>query len=195
MRAGNVIGGGDWQKDRIIPDCIRALENGRPIEIRSPNAVRPWQHVLEPLSGYLSLASKMYEEPQKYCGAWNFGPNHDSVITVGEMVDIVVAKWGDGNWVNKPDENKLHEAKLLNLDVSKVRLYLKWVPTWSAEVAIEKTIEWYKEYSRGDTYKICVDQINEYKKLSTKGKTTRSLLKKHILETGLSEKFVGAVRL
>jgi CDP-glucose 4,6-dehydratase len=91
-RAGNVIGGGDWQKDRIVPDCIRALESNKPIEIRNPNATRPWQHVLEPLNGYLLLASRMYEEPQKFCGAWNFGPDYDSIIPVGKVADKVITE-------------------------------------------------------------------------------------------------------
>jgi len=161
-RAGNVIGGGDWQKDRVIPDCIRALENNRPIEIRNPNAMRPWQHVLEPLNGYLFLASKMYEEPQKFCGAWNFGPNYDSIIPVGEVADKVVAHWGNGRWLDLSNENALHEAKLLSLDISKAKSYLKWFPVWDTEKAIEKTVEWYKEYRKRDPYRICVDQIEEF---------------------------------
>ena len=162
VRAGNVIGGGDWQKDRIIPDCIRALENDKPIEIRSPRATRPWQHVLEPLSGYLLLASKMYEEPQKFCGAWNFGPNQDSIITVGEIADMIVSKWGSGSWSDKSDKNEPHEANLLSLDISKAKTYLKWSTVWDAATTIQKTVEWYKEYSRIDPYQICVKQIDEY---------------------------------
>ena len=162
VRAGNVIGGGDWQKDRIIPDCIRALESNKPIGIRNPNATRPWQHVLEPLSGYLLLASKMYEEPQKFCGAWNFGPNYDSIIPVGEVAEKVVARWGNGSWIDLSDKNAPHEAKLLSLDISKANLYLKWIPVWDTEKAIEKTVDWYKEYIKKDPYRICVDQIEEF---------------------------------
>ena len=161
-RAGNVIGGGDWQKDRIVPDCIRALESNRPIEIRNPNATRPWQHVLEPLSGYLLLASRMYEDPQKFSGAWNFGPNYDSIISVGEVADKVVAQWGSGSWLDLSDKNAPHEAKLLSLDISKANLYLKWIPVWDTEKAIEKTVDWYKEYIKKDPYRICVDQIEEF---------------------------------
>ena len=161
-RAGNVIGGGDWQKDRIIPDCIRALESNKPIEIRNPNATRPWQHVLEPLNGYLLLASRMYEDPQKFCGAWNFGPNYDSIIPVGEVADKVVARWGRGSWINLSTENALHEAKLLSLDISKANAYLKWFPVWGIEETIEKTVDWYKEYKKKDPYRICVDQIQEF---------------------------------
>jgi len=161
-RAGNVIGGGDWQKHRIIPDCIRALENDKPIEIRSPRATRPWQHVLEPLSGYLLLAAKMYEEPQKFCGAWNFGPNQDSIITVGKVANMIVAKWGSGSWIDKSDKSEPHEANLLSLDISKAKSYLNWSPGWNTAKTIEKTVEWYKEYGRVDPYQICVKQINEY---------------------------------
>ncbi|MFC1551700.1 CDP-glucose 4,6-dehydratase [Candidatus Latescibacterota bacterium] len=161
-RAGNVIGGGDWQKDRIIPDCVRALESNEPIEIRNPHSTRPWQHVLEPIYGYLLLATNMYLESHKYCGKWNFGPNPESQINVGEMADLIVAKWGNGSWINKSDHKALHEAKLLCLDISKAKLYLKWMPVWNTEMTIEKTVEWYKEYKRKDPYEICVKQFNEY---------------------------------
>lgn len=161
-RAGNVIGGGDWQKDRIIPDCIRALENNKAIEIRNPNATRPWQHVLEPLSGYLLLASRMYDEPQKFCGAWNFGPNYDSIIPVGEVADRVVACWGNGSWIDLSHKNAPYEANLLSLDISKSNSYLKWFPIWNTKKAIKKTVEWYKEYRKRDPYKICVNQIEEF---------------------------------
>ena len=161
-RAGNVIGGGDWQKDRIIPDCIRALENEKPIEIRNPNATRPWQHVLEPLSGYLLLASKMYEEPHKFCGAWNFGPNYDSIIPVGEIADKIVRFWRNGSWVDLSDKNAQHEAKLLSLDISKANSYLKWFPVWDIDKTIEKTVDWYKEYEKKDPYRICMNQIRDF---------------------------------
>jgi len=163
-RAGNVIGGGDWQKDRIIPDCIRALENNEPIEIRRPRATRPWQHVLEPLSGYLLLASRMYEDQQKFCGAWNFGPNQDSIITVGEIADMIVAKWESGSWIDKSDKNEPHEANLLSLDISKAKAYLKWSTVWNVETTIEETVKWYKEYKRQNPFEMCLNQINNYGK-------------------------------
>ena len=162
VRAGNVIGGGDWQKDRIIPDCVRAFENNKPIEIRSPRATRPWQHVLEPLSGYLLLASRMYKEPQKFCGAWNFGPNQDSIITVGEIADMIVAKWGSGSWIDRSNQSEPHEANLLSLDISKAKSYLKWSPVWDIETTIEKTVKWYKEYKWKNSYEICKSQIDQY---------------------------------
>lgn len=162
VRSGNVIGGGDWQKDRIIPDSIRALENNMPVEIRSPHAKRPWQHVLEPLSGYLLLASRMYKEPRKFCGAWNFGPNHESIMAVGELVDMIVKKWGSGSWIDKSDQDEPHEASLLNLDISKAKSCLGWCPAWDLETAIEKTVEWYKQYQRKNSYEVCKSQIDEY---------------------------------
>lgn len=161
-RAGNVIGGGDWQKDRIVPDCVRALETNKTIEIRNPSATRPWQHVLEPLSGYLLLAAKMYEKPQKYCGAWNFGPNQNSIITVGEIAGMIVEKWGSGSWIDRPNQCELHEANLLSLDISKARSHLIWLPVWDIETTIDKTVEWYKKYKRKDLYKICLAQIREF---------------------------------
>jgi len=161
-RAGNVIGGGDWQKDRVIPDCIRALESNESVEIRNPNAMRPWQHVLEPLSGYLLLAYKMYEDPRKFCGAWNFGPDYDSIMPVDKVADKVVARWGNGNWIDMSNENAPHEAKLLSLDISKAKSHLKWFPLWNIDKAIEKTVDWYKEYKKKDPYRICVDQIEEF---------------------------------
>lgn len=162
VRAGNVIGGGDWQKDRIIPDCVRALESKKPIEIRRPHATRPWQHVLEPLSGYLLLASKMYEEPQKFCGAWNFGPNQNPITTVGEIADMIVAKWGSGSWIDKSNQEEPHEANLLNLDISKAKTYLKWSPVWNAETTVGETVKWYKKYNYQNSYEICKSQIDQY---------------------------------
>jgi len=162
VRAGNVIGGGDWQKYRIIPDCIRALENDKFIEIRNPKAVRPWQHVLEPLNGYLLLAKRMYEYPDKFCSAWNFGPDCKSIISVGKLADHVVTHWGNGSWTDLSKGNTLHEARLLNLDISKAKAYLKWFPVWNIEKTIEKTVDWYKNYGNKDPYGICMDQIEEF---------------------------------
>lgn len=164
VRAGNVIGGGDWQKDRIIPDCIRALEDNKPIEIRNPAATRPWQYVLEPLSGYLLLASKMCEEPGKFCEGWNFGPNYDSITPVGKIADMVVAAWGEGSWKDNSNTNEPHEATLLSLDISKAKSYLKWHPILSIEETVGKTVEWYKTYRTTDPYEICMDQIRQFTK-------------------------------
>ena len=162
VRAGNVIGGGDWQKDRLIPDCIRALENNEPIEIRNPAATRPWQHVLEPLSGYLLLASKMYSEPEKFSGAWNFGPNYESVISVGEVVSMIVEKWGQGEWIDTSDKSAPHEANLLSLDISKARNLLNWHPRWSTNQCLSATLNWYRIYKNNTMYDIGKQQINKY---------------------------------
>ena len=128
VRAGNVIGGGDWALDRIIPDCIKALEAGKPIEIRSPKAIRPWQHVLEPLSGYILLASKMWNEPTKYCEGWNFGPRTESITNVWDVASMVIENYGSGELKDLSDTNALHEAKLLMLDISKAKFMLGWEP-------------------------------------------------------------------
>ncbi len=162
VRAGNVIGGGDWQKDRLIPDCIKALENNKLIEIRNPDSIRPWQHVLEPLSGYLLLALKMHEEPGKFSGAWNFGPENNSVITVGEIVSLVIEKWGNGEWSDISDKSESHEAKLLSLDINKTINLLNWHPKWNIQKCINKTMEWYKNIGENDLYNVCKKQIDEY---------------------------------
>ena len=162
VRAGNVIGGGDWALDRIIPDCIRALEKNEKIKIRNPKAIRPWEHVLEPLSGYLLLGQKMYEEENKYSQAWNFGPELDSIVPVWEIGEKVIKYYGNGELEDISNPDELHEAKLLSLDISKARFNLGWKPTWNTEVAIEKTIEWYKKYKEGNIYELCLKQIKEF---------------------------------
>lgn len=161
-RAGNVIGGGDWAPDRIIPDCIRAIEAGLPIKLRSPKSVRPWQHVLEPLSGYLLLAMKLYEEPQKYNQAWNFGPETASVSTVWEIATGLVNSFGKGEIVDVSNINQPHEANLLMLDISKAKKILGWIPRLSLNESIELTSEWYKRYQTENVYELCVEQIKRY---------------------------------
>ena len=161
VRAGNVIGGGDWQNDRIIPDCIKALKNNEPIIIRSPNATRPWQHVLEPLSGYLLLASKMYFDKHKYSGAWNFGPEHSSIISVEKLAKKIVQYWGKGKIkLNNKMSDEPHEANLLSLDISKVRNYLKWKPILSIDETIQMSVNWYKNANVNYDYN--VSQIEYY---------------------------------
>lgn len=162
VRAGNVIGGGDWALDRIIPDCIKALEAGKPIEIRSPKAIRPWQHVLEPLSGYMLLANKMWNEPTKYCEGWNFGPHAESISTVWDIAARVVENYGSGELCDLSDSNALHEAKLLMLDISKAKFQLGWEPRMNIEQTVALTVSWYKEYRARDIYPFCVNQITEY---------------------------------
>ncbi|QZE13859.1 CDP-glucose 4,6-dehydratase [Halosquirtibacter laminarini] len=162
VRAGNVIGGGDWAKDRIIPDCVNAIENGKPIEIRSPKSIRPWEHVLEPLSGYLLLAYKMWGNPQKYSGAWNFGPNLQSVVPVWDIASKVVHCFGKGEVVDISDSQQPHEAKLLALDISKTYFLLGWKPCLDIDQTIQMTIDWYKRYRHEDPFSLCTEQINYY---------------------------------
>lgn len=162
VRAGNVIGGGDWALDRIIPDCIKALETGKDIDIRSPKAIRPWQHVLEPLSGYMLLAQKMWNEPVKYCEGWNFGPLPESISTVWEVASKVVENYGSGKLNDVSDPNALHEAKLLMLDISKAKFQLGWEPRMNISQCVELTVDWYKRYRGEDIYEVCLQQINKY---------------------------------
>lgn len=162
VRAGNVIGGGDWAKDRIIPDCIRALEEGKEVEIRSPKSIRPWEHVLEPLSGYLLLGQKLVENPTRYADGWNFGPHLDSIVTVWEIGEKVVENYGKGELKDISNPNELHEAKLLALDIAKARFELGWKPTLNINETIEMTVEWYREYKNKDVYDLCVEQIKKF---------------------------------
>jgi len=143
-RAGNVIGGGDWAANRLVPDCIRALSHGQSIGVRNPRSVRPWQHVLEPLSGYLLLAARTASEGDSYCEAWNFGPAEDDACSVEELVEGLIAAWGSGNWVVQ-DGGGRHEAAVLRLCTDKASQRLGWSPRWALRTAIEKTVEWYKE--------------------------------------------------
>lgn len=147
-RAGNVIGGGDWAEDRLIPDCVRSLSKGEIIQIRSPKSTRPWQHVLEPLSGYLLLGKKLLDNPVKYSSGWNFGPYDDSVLTVEKVVKKTIEYWGSGN-LNIAESSNLHEANLLKLDISKATAFLEWKPVYKADEAIKQTINWYKEFYSG----------------------------------------------
>ena len=154
--------GGDWALDRIIPDCIRALESNKPIEIRSPKAIRPWQHVLEPVSGYMLLASKMWDEPTKYCEGWNFGPRMESIASVWEVATKVIESYGRGELKDLSDSNALHEAKLLILDISKAKFLLGWEPKMDIKKCVELTVDWYKRYSQINGYQLCVEQIINY---------------------------------
>ena len=140
-RAGNVIGGGDWAKDRLIPDVLRAFEKGQAPVIRNPKAVRPWQHVLEPLSGYLMLAQRLYQEGAQFAEGWNFGPVDEDAKSVEFIASCLAKGWGNNaTWTcEKGDE--LHEAQYLKLDISKARTKLNWQPTWPLEIAIEKIMD------------------------------------------------------
>lgn len=162
VRAGNVIGGGDWALDRIIPDCIRALEAKRPIDIRSPKAVRPWEHVLEPLSGYMLLAQKMWEDPTGYCEGWNFGPEVDSVSTVWDVATVLTKEFGYGELKDSSDPNAVHEAKLLMLNINKAKTRLGWKPRLNMNQCISLVADWYKRYQKGNVYQLCVEEINRF---------------------------------
>lgn len=166
-RAGNVIGGGDWAADRIVPDCIRALGKGEPIRIRMPQATRPWQYVLEPLSGYLTLAAKLLDDPKRYGGAWNFGPGEDAVRTVhqlvDQLVDQLVGHWGSGEVIVDTPPDQAYEATLLHLSIDKARNRLSWRPQWSVDRAIEECAIWYKAVLDGsDAYTVSARQIDAY---------------------------------
>lgn len=162
-RAGNVIGGGDWSDDRLIPDILRAFEQGKPVVIRNPKSTRPWQHVLEPLSGYLVLAQKLYKSPQEYAEGWNFGPQDDDVKPVDWILDKMVEKWkGNARW-KLDDGNHPHEAGFLKLDVSKAKSRLHWQPTWRLEQTLEKIIHWHQAWLNGDDMqRACLKEIQTY---------------------------------
>lgn len=171
-RAGNVIGGGDWGADRLVPDCIRALSRHKPIGIRSPHAVRPWQHVLEPLSGYLLLGALLSQDPGKYSGAWNFGPEDGSHLTVATMAERLIKYWGDGSWNDLSDPQAPHEAKLLKLNCDKARACLNWHSVLSIEECLQMTSDWYKRFymenQNADVYAFCLSQIHRYMDRATK---------------------------
>jgi CDP-glucose 4,6-dehydratase len=163
-RAGNVIGGGDWATDRLIPDILRAFERDGCVTIRNPDAIRPWQHVLEPLSGYLALAEKLYTEGQPWAEGWNFGPSDDDARSVHWIVDQMVAKWGEGaRWELDVDAHQPHEAKYLKLDISKAKSRLGWSPRWDLATALGHILTWHRAWlARGDVRELCVAQIENY---------------------------------
>ena len=162
-RAGNVIGGGDWSANRLIPDCIRSLLDKKPIFLRNPNFNRPWQHVLEPLIGYLILAKKQFKEPKKYSDAWNFGTKNNSVKSVKEIVDYMISFWGSGK-IKVNRENKFYEQKNLQLDINKAKKRLKWIPTYSVKRGVQITTEWYLQVykNKKDPFEITNKQIINY---------------------------------
>lgn len=162
-RAGNVIGGGDWAEDRLIPDILRAFENGRPVIIRNPQATRPWQHVLEPLSGYLVLAENLWEHGHAFAQGWNFGPRDEDSRPVSWILDRMVASWGEGaSW--QLDRNAHpHEARYLKLDISKAGARLHWSPTWDLEAALSRIVDWHRAWlSSSDMKSRTLDEINAY---------------------------------
>jgi CDP-glucose 4,6-dehydratase len=162
-RAGNVIGGGDWSENRLIPDILDAFGRGQPARIRNPSSTRPWQHVLEPLAGYLTLAEKLWQQPEMYSGGWNFGPKDKDVEPVKSLVERVAKHWGPGATWEVDNKEQAHEAKYLKLDISKAKQYLDWHPRWNIDKALSKTVDWYKAWlAKEDVNTLCIEQINEY---------------------------------
>lgn len=169
-RAGNVVGGGDWAEDRIVPDCVRALRAGQEVLVRSPASVRPWQHVLEPLSGYLLVGSLIEDEPA-FGSAWNFGPDPESDKTVGELTEAIVTNWGSGQWRVEQTTDDMHEAVLLHLSIDKARHELNWHPVWDFSSTIAMTIDWYRR-AAADSSASAIEhtrgQIEQYQQASEK---------------------------
>ena len=164
VRAGNVIGGGDWADDRLIPDIIRAFENNEKVVIRNPKSTRPWQHVLEPLSGYLKLAEQLEKNGSKYAQAWNFGPIEEDARSVQWIVEKMTKLWGDNaDWIDDESGHLPHEANYLKLDCSKAHMKLNWYPKWDLCQTLSKIVEWHKLDCSGNKCRdLCLEQINEY---------------------------------
>jgi len=162
VRAGNVIGGGDWADDRLIPDILRAFEKNKPVVIRNPSSTRPWQHVLEPLSGYLVLAQALYEDPTSYAEGWNFGPHDEDAKPVDWILNHMVASWPGASWQLDRDAHP-HEAGYLKLDVSKAKVKLNWQPAWHLEHTLAKIVHWHQAWlNQEDMQALCLQEINEY---------------------------------
>lgn len=164
-RAGNVIGGGDWSENRIVPDSIKKLSENEAIKVRNPNFIRPWQHVLEPLSGYLLLAMKLYNDPIKYSEAFNFGPTNGESLDVESIAKKIVHFYGEGSYEISRSETVPHEANTLTLDISKSVHKLNWKPKLNIDESIKMTIEWYKNYNKVDVYELCLNQISYYENI------------------------------
>ena len=162
-RAGNVIGGGDFANDRIIPDCVRAMQAGRAIRVRNPYSIRPYQHVLEPLFAYLMIAARQYED-KRLSGWYNVGPDDCDCVTTGHLVNLFCDKWGAGaRWENQAETNAPHEANFLKLDCSKIKAVLGWKPAWHIDEAVEMTVRWSKRWLAGEDIPAAMDeQISTY---------------------------------
>lgn len=168
-RAGNVIGGGDWAADRLLPDILRAFERDEPVHIRNPGSIRPWQHVLEPVSGYLALAERLFAEGQPWAEGWNFGPRDDDARPVSWIVESMVRRWGGSARWSMADGVSPHEAHYLKLDISKARSRLGWTPRWNLDNALERIVDWHRAWlTRADMREQCLAQIAEYSNLVTK---------------------------
>lgn len=167
-RAGNVIGGGDWSQDRLIADIMQSITDEKPVIIRNPAAIRPWQHVLEPLSGYLLLAEKLFHEPKKYAEPWNFGPNENDVATVETIVKKIFLKWklNNAGWKIEKDVKAPHEARFLKLDISKVKNGLMWKPCLTLDVTIDWICDWYQSWLQEENMRdVTLKQIETFEKI------------------------------
>jgi CDP-glucose 4,6-dehydratase len=163
-RAGNVIGGGDWAENRLIPDILRSFEKGESVIIRNPKATRPWQHVLEPLSGYLVLAQRLYCSQEEYAESWNFGPNEEDVKPVEWILNKMISKWPNSSWKMDKCQHP-HEASFLKLNILKAESKLKWKPTWTLNQALEEVINWHRLWLDGEDMRfICLNEIKKYQR-------------------------------
>ena len=170
VRAGNVIGGGDWSEDRIVPDCMRALSAGQAIVLRKPDATRPWQHVLEPLAGYLTLAGMLDSNPAEFSGAWNFGPDSDAARSVHDLAQAIVDAWGAGQIEVQPASGDLHEAGLLHLNCDKANHVLGWKCRWDFERTVRETVAWYRAIASGEKVTaVSAAQIQRYMETESPG--------------------------
>jgi CDP-glucose 4,6-dehydratase len=164
-RAGNVIGGGDWAEDRIIPDVMRAVDGKRELLVRNPDAVRPWQHVLDPLCGYLMLAEKLWKDPVRFGGAWNFGPDETKTWAVGDVLRLLQELWGNEFTWRVDKSSQPHESRYLKLDSTKARTLLGWQPKWDLRSALAATVNWFKAYQRReDLRRITLEQMQSYQR-------------------------------
>lgn len=162
-RAGNVIGGGDWTPSRLVPDALAAFARGEAVVLRNPDAIRPWQHVLEPLAGYLLLAQRLFEHGEAFAEGWNFGPDEADARTVGWIADTLAAGWGGGAAWRASDEPRIHEAHTLKLECTKARARLGWRPRWKAEDAVSRSLAWYQAWRAGaDMHRYTLDEISEF---------------------------------
>lgn len=171
VRAGNVIGGGDWGKDRLVPDIFRSIENNEELIIRNPGSVRPWQHVLDPLAGYIELSEKMWQSPISYCEGWNFGPEIEELYDVKEIILRIDRMTGNKLNVKLKENKEFHETNVLLLDITKSKLILKWRPIFDLEQSLLLTTEWYMNYKNENVYDICTTHIKKYMKIMEVAKT------------------------
>jgi CDP-glucose 4,6-dehydratase len=169
-RAGNVIGGGDWAMDRLVPDIIQSLQKKEVLKIRNPDSIRPWQHVLEPLCGYLCLAEKLYNGGLEYSEGWNFGPLEENAKPVSWIVNTLFSQWGNTQgWENVSTKNQPHEAHFLKLDCSKAKMKLEWQAHWDLKLTLEKIVFWYKKFNAGENmHQVTINQIDEYSQTGAK---------------------------